>query len=201
MAPQEHAFRSGVDLIVATPGRLLDHLRHDYAKLDHIEFLVLDEADRMLDMGFLPDVRRILNKLPAKRQTMFFSATMPAPIVSLTRQMLKDPVTINLQRVSTPPSAITQAVYPVVQDRKGELLLALLQREIIKDALVFTRTAPTGCTSSWPGTAFRSSGSTATGRSRSAPRRWPASRAASTGSWWRPTSPPAASTSRSWGTW
>ena len=140
MAPQEHAFRSGVDLIVATPGRLLDHLRHDYAKLDHIEFLVLDEADRMLDMGFLPDVRRILNKLPAKRQTMFFSATMPAPIVSLTRQMLKDPVTINLQRVSTPPSAITQAVYPVVQDRKGELLLALLQREIIKDALVFTRT-------------------------------------------------------------
>jgi ATP-dependent RNA helicase RhlE len=140
MGPQEHAFRTGVDVIIATPGRLLDHLRHNYAHLDHIEHLVLDEADRMLDMGFLPDVRRILHKLPAKRQTLFFSATIPAPIISLTRQMLHDPVTINLQRVSTPPSGITQAVYPVVQDRKAELLLTLLQREIIKDALVFTRT-------------------------------------------------------------
>lgn len=80
MAPQEHAFRSGVDIIVATPGRLLDHLKQSYAKFDHLEVLVLDEADRMLDMGFLPDIKRILRYLPQKRQTLFFSATMPPEI-------------------------------------------------------------------------------------------------------------------------
>ena len=79
MGPQEHAFRAGVDVIVATPGRLLDHLKSPYAKLDHVEHLVLDEADRMLDMGFLPDIKRVLKYVPAKRQTLFFSATMPAP--------------------------------------------------------------------------------------------------------------------------
>src|SRR5215210_646939 len=83
MGPQEHAFRSGVDVIVATPGRLLDHLKSPYAKLDNVEFLVLDEADRMLDMGFLPDIRRVLGYVPKKRQTMFFSATMPDPILKL----------------------------------------------------------------------------------------------------------------------
>src|SRR5262245_17097204 len=82
MAPQEHAFRSGVDIIVATPGRLIDHMRSPYARLDQVEFLVLDEADRMLDMGFLPDIRRILTKLPTRRQTLLFSATIPAPIVA-----------------------------------------------------------------------------------------------------------------------
>ncbi len=79
MGPQEHAFRHGVDVVVATPGRLLDHLRQPYARLEGLEILVLDEADRMLDMGFLPDIRRILRHLPAKRQTLFFSATMPPP--------------------------------------------------------------------------------------------------------------------------
>src|SRR5688572_31631133 len=82
MGPQEHAFRSGTDVLVATPGRLLDHMRSSYARLDRIEYLVLDEADRMLDMGFLPDIKRILKALPSKRQTLFFSATMPAPIAS-----------------------------------------------------------------------------------------------------------------------
>ena len=77
MGPQEHAFRSGVDVIVGTPGRLLDHFRQPYAKLGGLEYLVLDEADRMLDMGFLPDIRRVLRHIPAKRQTLFFSATMP----------------------------------------------------------------------------------------------------------------------------
>src|SRR5215510_561884 len=81
MGPQEHAFRSGVDLIVATPGRLLDHFRHPYARLGDLEVLVLDEADRMLDMGFLPDIRRVLRHLPPRRQTLFFSATIPPPIV------------------------------------------------------------------------------------------------------------------------
>src|SRR5438067_11918308 len=91
MGPQEHAFRSGVDVIVGTPGRLLDHFRAPYARLSSLEYLVLDEADRMLDMGFLPDIRRILRHVPAKRQTLFFSATMPPPIAQLSREMLRDP--------------------------------------------------------------------------------------------------------------
>ncbi|MCX7058127.1 MAG: DEAD/DEAH box helicase, partial [Proteobacteria bacterium] len=89
MGPQEHALRSGVDIIIATPGRLLDHLKSSYANFDALEVLVLDEADRMLDMGFLPDIRRLLRHLPTKRQTLFFSATMPPPIAQLTREMLK----------------------------------------------------------------------------------------------------------------
>src|SRR3954470_21247984 len=140
MGPQEHAFRSGVDVIVATPGRLLDHLRSPYAKLDNIEFLVLDEADRMLDMGFLPDIRRVLGYVPKKRQTMFFSATMPAPIVRLTREMLHNPAAINLERKSAPATGITQAVYPVPQELKMQLLLKLLEGSHMKEALVFTRT-------------------------------------------------------------
>src|SRR5687768_3674871 len=124
MGPQEHAFRSGVDLIVATPGRLLDHFTKSYAKLPGIEYLVLDEADRMLDMGFLPDIRRVLRHIPSKRQTLFFSATMPAPIGQLASEMLKHPVSINLQRQSAPAVGITQAVYPVPQELKSELLLA-----------------------------------------------------------------------------
>ena len=140
MGPQEHAFRTGVDVLVATPGRLLDHLRHPYASLGHIEHLVLDEADRMLDMGFLPDIRRVLKHLPARRQTLFFSATMPGPIVELTREMLRNPLTINLARKAAPAVGITQAVYPVQQELKSALLLELLQRNLMEQALVFTRT-------------------------------------------------------------
>ena len=140
MGPQEHAFRSGVDIMIATPGRLLDHLRAPYARLGALEHLVLDEADRMLDMGFLPEIRRILRHLPARRQTLFFSATMPAPIVTLTREMLRDPATIQLERRSAPAVGITQAVYPVPQDLKGALLVTLLQRGEMQEALVFTRT-------------------------------------------------------------
>jgi ATP-dependent RNA helicase RhlE len=140
MGPQEHAFRSGVDVIVATPGRLLDHFRSAYAKLDGIEYLVLDEADRMLDMGFLPDIRRVLRHIPTRRQTMFFSATMPPLIGKLASEMLKDPALINQQRRSAPAIGITQAVYPVAQDLKGQLLVQLLERDILREALVFTRT-------------------------------------------------------------
>ncbi|MEO8452558.1 MAG: DEAD/DEAH box helicase [Gemmatimonadota bacterium] len=140
MGPQEHAFRTGADVIIATPGRLLDHFRMPYAKLAGLEYLVLDEADRMLDMGFLPDIRRVLRHIPAKRQTLFFSATMPAEIVTLTKEMLKNPVTINLQRQSAPAVGITQAVYPVAQDLKSALLVALLARGEMQDVLVFTRT-------------------------------------------------------------
>jgi ATP-dependent RNA helicase RhlE len=140
MGPQEHAFRSGADVLVATPGRLLDHMKSSYAKLDKIEFLVLDEADRMLDMGFLPDIRRILKALPAKRQTLFFSATMPPPIAQLASEMLKNPTMINLKRTSMPASGITQALYPVPQELKSALFLELLKRGDMKEALVFTRT-------------------------------------------------------------
>jgi len=140
MGPQEHSFRSGVDVIVATPGRLLDHLSHSYAKLDSIEHLVLDEADRMLDMGFLPDIRKILKVIPARRQTLFFSATIPAPIATLASQMLKNAATINMGRTSAPAVGITQAVYPVPQELKAALFLSLLKRGDLTQALVFTRT-------------------------------------------------------------
>jgi ATP-dependent RNA helicase RhlE len=140
MGPQEHALRSGVDVIIATPGRLLDHMRQPYTRFGGLEVLVLDEADRMLDMGFLPDIRRILRSLPVKRQTLFFSATMPEPIVALTRDMLKNPVTISLQRKAAPAAGITQAVYPVPQDLKSALLIALLERGHMEEVLVFTRT-------------------------------------------------------------
>jgi len=140
MGPQEHAFRSGVDVIVATPGRLLDHFRSSYAKLDGVEYLVLDEADRMLDMGFLPDIRRVLRHIPVRRQTLLFSATMPAPIAKLASEMLKNPVQISMQRQAAPAVGIAQAVYPVPQDLKGPLLVELLERGILKEALVFTRT-------------------------------------------------------------
>jgi ATP-dependent RNA helicase RhlE len=140
MGPQEHAFRSGVDVIVATPGRLLDHFRHPYAKLPGLEVLVLDEADRMLDMGFLPDVRRVLKHIPSKRQTFMFSATMPAPIVQLSREILSDPVMVDLQRKAAPAVGITQAIYPVSEELKAPLFLELLNRKEIGNVIVFTRT-------------------------------------------------------------
>jgi ATP-dependent RNA helicase RhlE len=139
MGPQEHAFRSGVDVIVATPGRLLDHLKQPYARLDRLEILVLDEADRMLDMGFLPDIRRVLRHLPTRRQTLFFSATMPGPIVELTREMLRQPATINLERKAAPAVGITQAVYPVREELKADLFLELIRRGVLHDVIVFTR--------------------------------------------------------------
>jgi ATP-dependent RNA helicase RhlE len=139
MGPQEHALRSGVDVIVATPGRLLDHFRAPYARLTGLEFLVLDEADRMLDMGFLPDIRRVLRHLPKRRQTLFFSATIPPPIAELSREMLHNPASINIERRSMPATGITQAVYPVPQQLKAPLLVAMLRGEV-RDALVFTRT-------------------------------------------------------------
>jgi ATP-dependent RNA helicase RhlE len=140
MGPQEHAFRVGVDVIVGTPGRLLDHFRAPYAKLSGLRYLVLDEADRMLDMGFLPDIRRVLRHLPPRRQTLFFSATMPAAIAELAREMLRNPTTINMNQRATPAVGITQAIYPVPQHLKASLLVELLKRGEIQDALVFTRT-------------------------------------------------------------
>ena len=138
--PQEHALRSGVDVIVATPGRLLDHLRQPYVKFNRLEYLVLDEADRMLDMGFLPEIRKILRHVPPRRQTLFFSATMPPQIRTLASEMLHHPEMIQRERTSAPPTGITQAVYPVAQELKSPLLIALLRRGDVGQALVFTRT-------------------------------------------------------------
>ena len=140
MGPQEHAFRAGVDVIVATPGRLLDHMRAPYVNFSQLECLVLDEADRMLDMGFLPDIRRVIRALPHKRQTLFFSATMPPEIRTLTSEMLVNPVTVQRERQAAPASGITQAVYPVNQELKASLLTHLLKTAQITQALVFTRT-------------------------------------------------------------
>jgi ATP-dependent RNA helicase RhlE len=140
MKPQEHALRTGVQVIVATPGRLLDHLRFPYANLRGIEVLVLDEADRMLDMGFLPDVRRILRHLPEQRQTLFFSATLPPPIIALARQMLRDPVTVALERESRPAVGITHAAYPVAAELKSALLLELVKSGQMRSVIAFTRT-------------------------------------------------------------
>ena len=141
MKPQEDALRRGVDVVVATPGRLLDHMKDQYARMPNLEVLVLDEADRMLDMGFLPDIRRVLSLLPKRaRQTLFFSATMPAPIVDLSRELLQRPHRINIERQSKPAKGITQAFYPVPQKLKTELLLELLRRGVIGNAIVFCRT-------------------------------------------------------------
>jgi ATP-dependent RNA helicase RhlE len=140
MVPQEKALRAGTDVIVACPGRLLDHFQHSYARLAGLEILVLDEADRMLDMGFLPDIRRVLKHLPPAEQTLFFSATVPPPIRELSRQMLKNPVMLNIERASAPATGIEQAIYPVRQDVKSSLLLELLKGNTIENAIVFTRT-------------------------------------------------------------
>ncbi len=140
MRPQEQAFRRGVDVIVATPGRLLDHMRARYAALRGVEILVIDEADRMLDMGFLPDVQRILAKLPARRQTLLFSATIPPPIHALAREMLRNPVTIALGRPTTPAVSISQAVYPVPAELKSALLAQLVRCGEIRSVIAFTRT-------------------------------------------------------------
>ncbi|MGB1778658.1 MAG: DEAD/DEAH box helicase [Longimicrobiales bacterium] len=140
MGPQEKAFRRGVDVLVATPGRLLDHFQYDYARLEGLEYLVLDEADRMLDMGFLPDIRRVLRHVPRPDQTLFFSATMPPAIEKLTREILNRPAKVALQRKAAPAAGVVQAAYPVPAMLKSSLLVELLQSGRMNEALVFTRT-------------------------------------------------------------
>ncbi|WP_337288638.1 DEAD/DEAH box helicase [Candidatus Methylomirabilis sp.] len=140
MGPQEQAFRRGVDVLIATPGRLLDHFQYPYARLSGIEHLVLDEADRMLDMGFLPDIRRILQHVPKKRQTLLFSATLPAPIMELARDMLQNPVSLNIERKAAPAAGITHVAYPVPHELKSTLFLELVRTSPSKHVLAFTRT-------------------------------------------------------------
>jgi ATP-dependent RNA helicase RhlE len=140
MGPQEQAFRRGVDVLIATPGRLLDHFQYPYARLTGIEYLVLDEADRMLDMGFLPDIRRILQHIPKTRQTLLFSATLPAPILALARDMLQNPVSLNIEHKSAPAAGITHVAYPVPHELKSTLFLELVKTSASKHVLAFTRT-------------------------------------------------------------
>lgn len=133
------ALRRGVEIVVACPGRLLDHIGEGDIDLSGIEVLVLDEADRMCDMGFLPDIRRILKHLPTKRQTLFFSATMPADIRLLARDILDDPITVQIGMIA-PAKTVSHALYPVTQKSKKSLLLAMLRQTATGRVLIFTRT-------------------------------------------------------------
>lgn len=137
---QREDLKSGADIIVATPGRLLDLLEQGDASLKGIQYLVLDEVDRMLDMGFLPQVRRIVEQCPKERQTMFFSATLPPEIETMTKWVLREPEVIEIGHRSTPAETITHAIYPVAKDQKFDLLLALLERTNFDSCIIFTST-------------------------------------------------------------
>lgn len=137
---QVRKLRQSVDILIATPGRLLDLVMQRHISLQHIQMFVLDEADRMLDMGFINDVRKIVAKLPAQRQTLFFSATMPAEIVRLSQNILHHPVKIEVTPVSSTAETVEQAVYFVEKEDKRSLLIHLLKNNDITSALVFTET-------------------------------------------------------------
>jgi ATP-dependent RNA helicase RhlE len=139
MKPQTDAFKSAVEIVVATPGRLNDHLDSRTARLDHVEILVLDEADRMLDMGFLPQLKRILQHVPKERQSLLFSATMAGEVASFARDHVRDPVRVEIARSGTTAERATQQVFLVGQEEKTALLLALLEQDDLS-TLVFTRT-------------------------------------------------------------
>ena len=140
MGAQVRALLKGVDVLVATPGRLLDLVQSNALRLNQVETFVLDEADRMLDMGFIHDIRKIITKLPAKRQTLLFSATMPADIAELARQMLKDPAKVAVTPAATTVERIAQRIIHIDRGGKPSLLANLLRTEPVERALVFTRT-------------------------------------------------------------
>ncbi|WP_135555386.1 DEAD/DEAH box helicase [Paenibacillus cymbidii] len=139
-AAQERALQAGVDIVVATPGRLIDLIHQQHVDLQHVQILVLDEADRMLDMGFINDVKKIIARMPAKRQTLFFSATMPPEIAQLVQTLLVNPVKVEITPVSSTAERIDQTLYFVDKENKIRLLTHLLQDPSIVSALVFTRT-------------------------------------------------------------
>lgn len=138
--PQKEALRRGVDILIATPGRLMDHMRQKTVSFKNLEVLVIDEADRMLDMGFIADIRTIIKSIPQQRQTLLFSATMPAEIQRLANEILKQPEVIEIARQGTPASGVRQVVYPVDVTRKSDLLVHLIEKEQMSKVLVFTRT-------------------------------------------------------------
>ncbi|MEY4595279.1 MAG: hypothetical protein RIQ47_1689 [Bacteroidota bacterium] len=138
--PQEAAMRKGVDILVATPGRLLDLMQQGHIRLDRVRYFVLDEADRMLDMGFIHDIKKILAKLPDRKQTFFFSATVPDEIKSMSDALLKDPFRVNVTPVSAPAETVQQFVYFVPKEQKRFLLKKVIEEQDIEHVLVFTRT-------------------------------------------------------------
>ncbi|SJZ36036.1 DEAD/DEAH box helicase [Sediminibacterium ginsengisoli] len=138
--PQTTALKQGVDILIATPGRLLDLMDQGYIKLNQLTHFVLDEADRMLDMGFIHDVKKVITRIPAKRQTLFFSATMPGEIASLANTILTNPQKVEVTPVSSTAETIQQAVYFVEKNDKKQLLIHVLKDPAIKSVLVFTRT-------------------------------------------------------------
>jgi ATP-dependent RNA helicase RhlE len=138
--PQEKALRTGCDVIVATPGRLLDHLERRNVIFDDLEILVLDEADRMLDMGFAPQINRVVEQIHPYRQTLLFSATMPPEVEALARKYLRQPIVVQVGRRTSAANTVAHAVYPVPHDRKSELLVHLLKDKKLDTVLVFTRT-------------------------------------------------------------
>ena len=137
---QIEALENKPDVVIATPGRLLDHMEKGNIDLSGVQFLVLDEVDRMLDMGFLPDVKRILDQCPKERQTLFFSATMPGDIHTLAQWALKDPVEVEVGGRRTPAETVTHAFYPVGMDQRDDLILALIQKTGYESMMIFTRT-------------------------------------------------------------
>ena len=137
---QNDELRAGTDIVVATPGRLLDHLERGTVRLDKVQFLVLDEADRMLDMGFLPDVRRILDRIPRQRHTALFSATIPPQIETLIKWAMQNPETIEIGARRTPAETVKHVIYPVSDSQKSDLLLQLLERVNYNSVLIFCRT-------------------------------------------------------------
>jgi ATP-dependent RNA helicase RhlE len=140
LGPQEQALRRGVDVVVATPGRLIDHMERGNVAFDDLEVLVLDEADRMLDMGFAPQINRIVAQIPPYRQTLLFSATMPPEVEALARKYLRKPIVVQVGRRTEAASTVAHAVYPVPRERKSALLVELLKRGDMDSVLVFTRT-------------------------------------------------------------
>jgi len=138
--PQTKELRAGVEILVATPGRLLDHVGQKNVNLSQVEILVLDEADRMLDMGFLPDIQKIIALLPARRQNLMFSATFSEDIRRLSGSILRDPETVEVAARNTAAESVRQLVYPVDRDRKEQLLAHLIAKEDWRQVLVFTRT-------------------------------------------------------------
>ncbi|MDR0544118.1 MAG: DEAD/DEAH box helicase [Odoribacteraceae bacterium] len=137
---QTDALARGVDVLVATPGRLNDLMNQGFIRLDNVRHFVLDEADRMLDMGFIADIKRLLPRLPRERQTLFFSATMPPPIADLARAMLRDPVKVAADPADSVVETVEQRLYLVEKQQKKDLLISLLQKEREKSVLVFSRT-------------------------------------------------------------